>query len=336
MAKRVISNKFFFILSFLLILVISGCSPEVNVKKEKADLTEVKIATISGPSAMSMVKVIEEKPDLGEQVKAEYLIKDNPDLIKAMMLQKEVDIATIPTNLAAILYNKQGDYQAAAITVWGTLYLVGQDDSVKKWADLENKKVHVMGKGLTPEIAFRYLLKEKGIDPDKDLQLDYSFPMPKDLANATAAGKAKLALLSEPTASMVLDKNQNLKVIMDINQEWDDTFKETPMAQTCVVVRKDFAANHPDVVKAFLEKYKESTEWVNDNACAWSAGGLIVKHKILSDPKMAAVSIPRSNIKYKKADEIREGINKYLELLYNFDPKIVGGKLPDEGFYYQE
>lgn len=325
----------------LLALAVSGCArkdgPVAGNNSGNSAGSEpvtVKVATISGPSAVSLIKLIDEPPSFGPGIKSEYIIRDNPDQIKAMMIQNDVDFATVPTNLGAILYNNNIDYRLAGVSVWGTLYLVGKDEGTKDWNDLRGKKIYLMGKGLTPDITFRYMLRKMGLDPEQDVELDYRFPMPKDLAGAVAAGKAGLAVLSEPMVSTLLDKNRDLRVVMDLNTEWKKTVQNRiPMAQTGVFVRNGFAEKHPDLVEAFLHEYDSSIQWVNNNIP--EAGGLIVSHGIMPNPDVASQVIGRSNIAFKGVTEIEEGVTAYLKVLYDFHPDNVGGRLPDENFFYR-
>ncbi len=339
-----------FILTFLSIIMLmvpvatTGCSgsnepgPGTKAgtdsgKSGNAGVT-LKIAAIKGPTALSMINMIEHKPVLNEKVTTEYIIKDSPETVRPMLLHGEADIAAIPTNMAAILYNKGVEYQVAGISLWGTLYMVGQSDiEVTEWADLKDKRIYLMAKGMTPDISFRYMLEKKGLDPEKDVTLDYRYPMPQDLAGAVGAGKADLAVLSEPMVSTLLAKNSDLKIILDLTREWNEiTENKIPLAQTCVFVRKEFARKYPEIVAGFLKEYENSIEWVNANT--GEAGELAVKHGIMPAAEVASETIPRCNMRYEDAFAAKDGINAYLEVFHGFDPNIVGGRLPDEGFYY--
>ena len=333
-------------LSILLLAATAGCTGSgtqekggnVSTTSGNAPDTGVtlKVASIQGPSALSMIHMIENNPSLGNNAKAEYIIKDSPETVRAMLIHSEADIATIPTNLASILYNKGIEYQTAAIGLWGTLYLVGKDNTdIQEWDDLKNKRIYLMAKGMTPDISFRYMLEKKGINPEKDVMLDYRYPMPQDLAGAVGAGRADLAVLSEPMVSALLAKNSSLKIIMDLTREWDETTEnKIPLAQTSVFVKKEFALKYPGIVAGFLKEYEKSIQWVNANTK--EAGQLAVKHGIMPAADVASDTIPRCNMRYVDASGVKEGINAYLEVFYDFDPNIVGGKLPDEGFYYKK
>lgn len=306
----------------LFILIIS-C--QQNKKEDK-----IKIATLKGPSAMGMVKMVDSLNQLtnpGIEIK----VYNEPIQVRKLMLENEVDLAVVPTTMGAILYNKELPYKIAAVPVWGTLYLFGEDTTIKSWDDLRGKRVHVMAKGMTPDVLFKHLLLKNGINPDEAIILDYSFPTHIDLANAVAAGQAKLGVISEPLVSLVMQKNSAVHPLFDLNKEWQKVHVNTPIAQTALMVNSDFALHHAKELEEILNNYKRSSDWVNKNR--EEAANLIVEHDILPNKEVAFQSIPRSNLDFKEAKDIIPQINAYLQVFYELNPDIIGGKIPDDNFY---
>jgi NitT/TauT family transport system substrate-binding protein len=317
-----------FLILVSLILSTACSSPE----KEKSVILT---ATLKGPSAMAMISMIENKPVLGNEYQTVFEIKNEPNQVKAMIMEGIPDFAVVPTTMAALLYNKGQEYILAAIPVWGTLYLFGSDTSVLSWNDLKGKRVSLMGKGNTPDVLFRYLAKANGINPEKDLQLDYSFPGHIELANAIASGISDLGVISEPMVSLVQQKNPKVKPLIDLNLEWEKQFGDSiPFAQTALLVKKEFLKTQPELVEEYLVKLEECISWVNKNPN--EAASLIKKYEILPDSSLAVLSIPRCNIKFGSVSQEKAGIQEYLKVFYIFNPLIIGGKLPDEDFYYQK
>lgn len=315
-------KKYWYIL-ILLALTILSCSSENQNQK-------IRIATLKGPSAMGMIKMIDSLSTLNSS-QIEITVYNEPIIIRKLMLENEVDFAILPTTMGAILYNKGVEYKLAAIPVWGTLYLFGNDSSIKTWNDLKGKKINLMAKGMTPDILFRQLLIKNGIDPENDITLDYSFPTHIDLANAVAANQAQLGVISEPLVSLVMQKNKKVSPIFDLNTEWQKVYDTIPIAQTAFLVKSTFAENNPKILKQILQAYNYSSNWVNNNP--EKAAALLVKHGILPNVEIAKSSIPRSHLEFKKACLIKKEINAYLEIFYNLNPTMVGGKIPDNKFY---
>lgn len=312
-----------FSILFVLTLFFFGCQHQ---PKQSNTIT---IATLKGPSAMGMIKFIDSVSTVsGSHIKVEIL--NEPIQVRKMVIDGSADFAILPTTMAAILYNKGINYKLIAIPVWGTLYLFGNDTTITEWENLRGKRIHVMAKGMTPDVLFRYLLMQHGLNPDKDVTLDYSFPTHIDLANAVAAGQANLGVISEPLVSLVMQRNTKVKSIFDLNTEWEKVLS-VPIAQTAFIVRGELAKNSADVVEKIMKSYQYSTQWVNEYPD--SAANLIVKYNILPNAQVAANTVLRSNLRFVRANTISTQIDSYLNIFYKMSPDIIGGKLPDENFY---
>lgn len=311
--------------SYLLILltfILWSCT-------QKQETDKIRIATLKGPSAIGMVQMIDSIKQ-NKNCNLEVSIYNEPIQVRKLMLQNEVDLAVLPTTMGAILYNKKVPYQLAAIPVWGTLYLFGKDTSIQNWNDLKNKRIHLMAKGMTPDVLFKYLLVQNGLDPNKDVMLDYSFPTHIELANAVAANQANLAVISEPMVSVVMQKNRSVYPIMDLNDEWQKLV-DIPIAQTALLVSQKFVQKNNKELHEILKSYNRSTTWVNQYP--QQAAELIVKYNILPNIDVARNTIPRCNLDFKKTEEIEDLVQRYLQIFYNLDPAIIGGKIPDDNFY---
>lgn len=301
-----------------------------NSRRDSSDMDEITIASLKGPSSMAIIRFIDSVSHI-KDTKVKIEILDEPIQVRKMMLEGSADFALLPTTMAAILYNKGLEYRLIAIPVWGTLYLFGQDTTITVWDDLRNKKVNVMARGMTPDVLFRYLLEGNGLDPDNDLTLDYRFPTHIDLANAVAAGQAELGVISEPLVSLVMKRNKNVHIIFDLNDEWND-LQGIPVAQTAFMVKDSFVDREPEMTEQIIKACERSVYWVNSNPD--SAAHLIVKYGILPDYEVALNAIPRSNMVFKRANDLKEGIADYLNVFYTMNPDIIGGRMPDEDFIY--
>jgi len=317
-------------LSFLafVVLMLSGCGGR---KGNEAGQPEFTIAALKGPSAMGMIRLIDSL-NRGTGHSVEVQILNEPLQVRKMMLDGTADFAILPTTMAAIMYNKGLKYKLIGIPCWGTLYLAGSDTLVKTWEDLRNKRIHVMARGMTPDVMFRHLLGKNGLDPDRDVILDYSFPTHIDLANAVAAGQAELGILSEPLASLVTLKNKGIRIIFNLEKEWS-LKEDIEITETAFLGREGILKHEPGLVDRINKSYRYSSEWVNQHPD--SAAVLIVRYGILPDTAVAAHAIPGSNLRFVKASEVENEIEDYLNVFYKLNPDIIGGKLPDENFIYR-
>ncbi|MHC1779887.1 MAG: ABC transporter substrate-binding protein [Bacteroidales bacterium] len=315
------------IILLTLFVLNAGCRFSPN---GHSDERIYKIATLNGPSSIGMIKLIDSLRSSSE-TEISIDILNEPMQVRKMMLEDEAEFAVLPTTMAALLYNKGMDYVMVAVPVWGSLYLLGSDTTINNWEALRGRNINIMGRGMTPDILFRYLLKNYNIDPDKDVVLDYSFPTHIEMANALAAGQVETGVVSEPQSSLVLNRNKNVHLIFDLNKEWEK-LEGYPMTQTALLVKRSVIEENPKLIKKIMKACENSTLWVNQNPDA--AAHLIVKYGILPDYQTAVDAIPRSNLSFSRASGIKEMIGKYLKHFYDIDPDIIGGKIPDEKFYY--
>ncbi|MGQ9778422.1 MAG: ABC transporter substrate-binding protein [Bacillota bacterium] len=293
---------------------------------------KLNIMALPGTTGLSLVKVLADRPSLGKNVVAGYTVLKSPDQMTAKIVSGEADIAALPTNTAAILYNKGIPVRLAAITNWGVMYVIGIEQGIKTWADLKGKEIGLSGRGATPEILFRYFLKVAGVDPEKEVNIRY-FSSPVELAQVLLADKLGLAVLPEPWVTEVLTRNQRFRVLLDFQAEWQRVEKRRESyPQSCLVVKADLAKDRPEVVQEFLHQVALSSEWVNRHP---AEAGKLAEEYVQISAAAAREAIPRCNLRFAEAGAVKDEVDHYLRRLYDFDPESVGGKVPDAGFYWE-
>lgn len=322
-------------------LLTVGCSKESKnvVQPEKLEVDEktnitsnekIKVAVLKGPTGMGIVKLMEENND-----KYEISLYDSPDQIVPKVVNGDVDGAAVPSNLAPILYNKtNGGVQLTGINTLGVLYIVEKGDTIKAIEDLKGKTIYISGKGGTPEFVLNYILKKNGLDPSKDVKIEFK-GQHSDIAALLASNEASIAVLPEPFITTTEMKDKNLRIAVDLTKEWEKASNNSSqLIMGTLVFRKDFLDKRGAEVNEFLSKYKESVDFVNKNVV--EAGKLIEKNGIIPKAKVAEMAIPKCNIVFTSAQEGKKSLNKFYTVLKDSDPKSIGGKLPDEDFYYKE
>ena len=295
-----------------------------------APVTEaIKVAALKGPTAMGMVKL------MADDTAGRYAfsIAGAVDEITPKLIQGDIQIAAVPANLASVLYNNtKGQVKVLAINTLGVLYIVENGDSVQSVEDLRGKVIYSAGKGATPEYALNFMLKANGLDPEKDVTIDYKSEHTECAALLTTQPNA-IAMLPQPFVAATQMKNDQVRVALDLNHEWTQAQQDTATLVTGVVVaRTDFIKKHPQAVADFLEGYRASTEYVNTNIP--EAAKLVAALDIVPEP-VALKAIPQCNITFIAGEEMQTRLSSYLAVLYDQNPKSVGGVLPDEGFYFK-
>ena len=179
----------------------------------------IKAAALKGPSGIGMIHLFEEPPETDEKAVFSFSVAAGPDILVSQILKKEVDIASLPVNVAANLYAKGSDYVLGAVTGYGLLYCVTSRDDIGSIRDLKGKTVFSVGKGATPEYVFAFLLEKEGLVPGRDCIINYSMNQ-IELTKTLIAGKRDIALLPEPFVTMVLKGNKNFSIALDLQEEW--------------------------------------------------------------------------------------------------------------------
>ena len=296
----------------------------------------VNILALKGPTAMGMVSLMNQA-DQGEVADENYnfQIVASPDEVTPAIAQGTADIAAVPANLASVLYQKtDGSVQVLTINTLGVLYLVENGDQIQSISDLKGKTIYASGKGATPEYALNYILKENGLTPGEDVQIEWKSEHTECVA-ALAEHEDAIALLPQPFVTTAQSKNDSLRVALDLTEEWDNIQKKnggnSSLVTGVTVVRTEFAQEHPEIVEDFMERYQESVTFANDHA--EEAAKLIGNYDIIPE-EIAKKALPECNIVYIDGAEMKEKLSGYLEVLKQENPQAVGGTLPTDEFYY--
>lgn len=250
------------------------------------------------------------------------------------MVSGELDIAAVPTNVAATLYNKtQGGVQLAALNTMGVLYIVEAGESIQSVADLKGKTIYSTGQGSTPEYALNLVLEKNGLTAGEDVTVVYKTDN-SEIAPLLASGEAQVALLPQPFVTSVMGQNETLRVALDMTEEWDKaTDGASGLTMGCVVVRTEFAQQNKEALDLFLDEYERSVQTVTSAEGLEHAAQLAEQYNIVKAP-VARKAIPACNIVFVQGEQMQQIAGGFLEVLYQANPKSVGGKLPDANFYY--
>lgn len=319
------------LLSFLLIL--TGCSkPVENTKGKEANKEKetIKIAALKGPTAMGLVKLFNDSDEGKTEVKYEYKILNSPDEAVTGLMKGEYDVCSLPSNLAAIINNKKEDFiKVAAINTLGVLYIASTNDDVKTIADLKGKTLVTSGQGASPEFVLRHLLIENGLDPDKDVNIQYKNEH-SEVVSDIVQNKDHIVMLPQPFLTVAQKKVEGLKELINLTEEWDKLKDSGKLIVGVTVVRNDFLKDHEEAFKTFLKEYKESVDFTKND----EAAKLVGKYEIVPE-EVAKEALPKCNITFIDGQKMEDDLANYLKVLYDQEKKSVGGKLPGENFYYK-
>ena len=301
------------LLSLVLMISVLACGASAKTSKK------VRIAGLKGPTTMGLVNLLSMEKDGTASLDYDLQLYGAADEIVPKLIKGELDMAAIPANLAATLYQKtNGGIQVMAVNTLGVLYVVEKGNTVHSFADLKGRTILSTGKGTTPEYVLRYLLKKNGLDPDKDVKIEYYSEASEVTAQMAAARKDAIAVL---------------RVVLDLTREWNRVC-DTQLITGVTVVRTEYAKQNPNVIAAFLTDYQKSVKAANEDIDGTAA--LCEEVGVVAKAAIAKKALPKCNIVYRNGQEMKKDISAYLQVLYDASPAAVGGKLPDDNFYYTE
>ena len=302
-----------------------------------AQASQVHVGLLNGPTCVPAAYLMEnEKSISGAELTYEKFA--DPQALLPKMIKKEIDIGFMPANVAAKVYNSGNkSIICCAVVGLGNLALITTDENIHRFTDLKLKTVNVAGQGATPEYMFRYLIKENGMTSSGDLPdviLDFSIPTAQ-IAAQLISGKIQYAVVPEPFATIAKSKSDKVRTALDFQQEYLElTGEKNIYPLSVMVVRADFAKENPQLLQDFLAKYDLAVNWTISNPAA--SGNLTQKHNLGLAADIVEKAIPLSNYTFIPAASTKKDLEKLLNLFLDNDKSSIGGKLPEEGFYYKK
>ncbi|MDD7446795.1 MAG: ABC transporter substrate-binding protein, partial [Clostridiales bacterium] len=293
-----------------------------------AEKAAVNVAFLKGPTGMGAAKLMADADAGTTQNAYSFTLVGAADVVTGQLVSGELDMAALPTNAIAALYQKtEGGVQALAVNTLGVLYVLERGESVQALSDLDGKTILSSGQGSTAEAVLNYLLAAAGVTANVEYVSEHS----EVVAKATAENSEyDVVLLPEPFVTMMGMQAPDFRVALNLTEEWNRQGAGLlPMGG--IAVRREFAEENPEAVAAFLEEYAASVEWVNANA--EEAATLIEQYDIMK-AAVAKNAIPRANMVCLTGDAMRMVLENFYGALEGFNVKLIGGAAPGEDFYY--
>lgn len=311
-------------------VVFAGAKKDSKVQK----LDTLRVGILNGPTSIPAAYLLENPPVI-DGVAVMFETFADPQALLPKMIRGEIDIGFMPPNVAVKTYNDaNAALLCAGVSGYGNLALVTKDVSVKSLADLRGKKVSVAGQGSTPEYMFRYLLGAAGVSDaggSGGVELDFSIPN-ANIAAALISDQIDYAVVPEPFATVATTRAQSVVRAIDLQREFMQVTGGKNFPLTFMTVRSEFAKTYSDTVKKFAAAFNDAVAWTVANPA--DAGNLVEKHTLGIASAIVAKAVPFANFTWQSSKSSKAEIESLLKIFLSFAPNSIGGKLPDDGFYF--
>jgi len=322
--KGIIPLRVIALLCAIITLTALLCSCNVGEIEE----LEIKVSVLNGTTGFGAAKLMSDATSGQTELNYKFTVEKEAEPITKGLINGSIDIAALPTNAAAALYNKtNGAVKIATVNTLGVLYLVvnGEKVEISNISELDGKTVYCPAQN--PAFIFEAICRENNIN----VTIDTSYAEPAFLREAIATGKVDIAVLPEPMVTIAQNANDKLTVALDLTNEWEKVYGEGTLMQGCIVVRTEWADAHPKELEQFLSDYEKSIQFtVSDPK---GASECIASTGIFAQAAVAEKAIPKCNIVYVDGDKMANALDVFFAKLYDVNPKAVGGKIPDSKIY---
>ena len=284
---------------------------------------------LSGPTGVGAAKLMadNEAAESYDKVAASSTVEADNQAVSSALINGDVDIAAVATNVAANLYNQsEGAVQVLAVNTLGVLYILEKGDTVTSMADLAGKTVYATGEGANPEYVLNYLLTENGVDP---ADVDIQWMTAQEVTAQMVSSEDGICMLPVPAATALMIQDSGVRQALSLSEEWSSV-SDGELAMGCIVARTDYIEENPQGVEAFLSAYEDSIAYMSDPDNLEDAAELVAQYNIT----IAKAAIPQCNLVCLTGDEMKSVLEAYYQVLFDADPTSIGGALPDASFYY--
>ncbi|MGN1148535.1 MAG: ABC transporter substrate-binding protein [Lachnospiraceae bacterium] len=321
---KIWKKKIAAVLVLTMCMMLAGCG--------RSEGAQIRVGALKGPTTIGLLHLMEEAENSKTQNSYTFTMAVGADELTPLLVKGELDIALVPANVAAILYNKtQGGISVIDINTLGVLYMVSGNEKIKSFEDLKGQTIYLTGKGTTPDYVLQYLLSANGIGLE-EVTLEYRSEA-TEVAALLAENPDGIGLLPQPFVTVACAQNEQLSICLSMTEEWQKVQGEegSSLVTGVTVVRNEFLQENPEAVALFLEEHAESTAYTESNLEDTAA--LCAKAEIIAKEQVAVKAIPFCNITCITGDEMKQALAGYLEVLYELNPEAVGGSLPGDDFY---
>lgn len=285
------------------------------------------------PPAFPIIRMIETNA-LGDDYNLEMKVWTGPEILMGMVQGREAKFFAFPLTVVSIMYNKGLDVTLTNVNTWDITSIVSKNKDVKSFEDLKGKTIYVPIKTSTPDLYTQYFLNHAGLQKDKDFNIVYLNNRP-ELINMLLADKIEFAVLGEPDVTGISMRDKNVASILSFQKEWQKIKNDDKVniPQAGFGTLKSFAKDNKELVKKFEQEYEKALNWIKENP---KEAAKMIEKRLGIKAKVLEKALPKMGLHYVAASDAKNTLDEFYKMMYDFNPKSIGGKIPDEGIYFDK
>ena len=289
----------------------------------------IKLGLMSGINSYVVTHLMDINDTNDSYEKYEFIQGNTVSQLCEKLKSGEINAATIPVDVAARLYNETGKIKILATNSVCNYYIASAGEDVNGVAGLANKTLTIAKDDLLAKSVIDTILKSQNIT---NCTINYA-DSTDAIVTGLSDGSVKLALIQEPFLSQATANNSNVKLVVDLYDDWGDA-SGIELPTGCLVVNSDFFGSNPKAVSYFLKDFDASVNMTRHNID--ETAQMAERYKMVSSAAIAKSAIPGASVSISTGDEMKTIVDKFLNFMMKNDPTVIGNKIPDENFYYIE
>jgi len=303
-------KKILVLLLMILSLGLGACNSD--------EAHQMRVIVPNGIPAIAQSYMEHEQSDLYEIDRV-----SGPQPLVAAFTSASHDVIIAPVNLGANLYNKQSPYLLAGIITWSNLQIISHVP-IHSLDDLQGEQIMAFGQGATPQMIIDYLFSQQ----QASANIDYVGSSAQESYLNFLQTDDGVAIVSEPITSTAKANNEDL-FVFDLADLWVQTTGMPLFPQAGIFVHENLSS---DAIDQYLNDIEDAAYIAKDKASVISEYCENLDYPFERDIIEQALS--NSGIAYQSADQAKQAINEFLQLIYDFKPQLIGGAIPDEDWTY--
>lgn len=244
------------ILALILSFSLTGCAEE-NKDLKKVRVSEVTRSVFYAPSYVAMSQGFFED----EGIDIELSTGQGADKVMTSVLSNDADIGFSGPEAAVYVYNEGRDNYPvifAQVTKRDGSFIIGREKEEFSFQKMKGKKILGGRKGGVPEMTLEYVLKNNGLKPNEDIEVDTSIQFSL-MAGAFSGGEGDYVTLFEPAASLLENEGKGY-ILASVGEASGE------IPYTCYYADKKYIEDNKETIESFVRALYKGQRWVKEHS----------------------------------------------------------------------